>query len=313
MPISAAQGQGRPRPKPRPAPEAEVGGLLRPGSSNQSRGLGVEFMPPENGRRPHDRRKLAVDWTVIAADYIDGKVVDATGGGFKRVYPTYNELEARYGIKRSTLAYRAKVEKWGERRLLINQQMLAEMEKELSKRRALDISDIIGNLDDFLGQFHQQVKAKKLAPQSIAEYDKALRLRVYALNEMRARESGAGIITIEQLQERHSRMRERAAELLLESSGYVPGRTDREAEGALEQQAQALADSKVAKVEAKADAQGQRAETHLAALGSLRQKLRSKAGEKRASRHRERTQRLGKLDGWGRAMFLSADQRKATG
>lgn len=270
-------------------------------------------MAPENGRRPHDRRKLAVDWTVIAADYIDGKVVDAVGGGFKRVYPTYNELEARYGIKRSTLAYRAKVEKWGERRLLINQQMIAEMEKELAKRRALDISDILGNLDQFLGQFHEQVKAKKLSPTTIGEYDKALRLRVYALNEMRARESGAGIITIEQLQERHARMRERSAEVLQEAAGYVPGRVNREAEGALEQQAEALAQSKVAQAAAKADAQGQRAETHLAALGSLRQKLRDKAGEKRASRHRERMQRVSKLDGWARAMFLTADQRRATG
>lgn len=312
MPISAAQG-GRPQKKPRPPHQAEPGGLLRPASSNQTRGLGVDFIPPENGRRPHDKRKLAVDWTVIAADYIDGKVVDATGGGFKRVYPTFKELEARYGIRTSTLAYRSKVEKWGERRLLINQQMIAEMEKELSKRRALDISDIIGNLDEFLGQFHSAVKAKKFAPQSIAEYDKALRLRVYALNEMRARESGAGIITIEQLQERHSRMRERATELLQESSGYVPGRTEREADGAIEQQAQALAEQKVAEVQAQVHAQAQRAETHLAALGSARQANRDKAGAQRASRFRERAQRLAKLDGWGRAMFLTADQRKATG
>ncbi len=317
MPLSVADVAGRPRKKKKPLKTVVTvgaGGLLRPGSSNQSRGPGVEFVEPDDGKRPFDSQRLVVDWPAIAAAYVDGSVADdKKNGGFKRVFPTYKELEARFGVSVSTIAHRCKVEKWGERRVAINQQMIAEVDKELAKRRALDISDIIGNLDSYLEEFHKAVKSRKLRPETIAEYDKALRLKVYAQNELRARESGAGIITIEQLQDRHAKMRERSKALAELASGYVPGRTEREADGEIEQAAQVRAEQKVAAAESKAHAQATRAEGHLAALGSARQALRERAGAGRVSRFNERAARMSKLDAWGKALFLTAHLRKGTG
>lgn len=272
------------------------------------------YVPPKTPRKLTDSRSLAIDWTTVANDYITGNVVeDKAKGEWKRVYPSFSDLGIKYGLKKSTISYRCTTENWAERRLKFNAQLATEVETELAKRRALDVSDIVGTLDEYIVKFSKGVKADTVTRASVADLDKAVRLRVHVVNEMRARESGAGVVTIEQLQQRHSQMRERSANIEPAVAGYTPGREEREAAGELEQQAQALADQKVADAVAKADAQAERANTHLDGLTRARQALRDKAADKRLQRYRERSKRLATLDAWGRALFITADHRRMTG
>lgn len=300
----------KPGPKPRavrPGRQGvDPGGFLSPGSSAARRPSGVGYVPPTTPRDPRNTRKLAIDWTVVANEYITGVSVEKNGE-WKRVYPSFADLGIKYGLKKSTLSYRCVQENWAERRLKFNAQLSSEVESELAKRRALDVSDLVGTLDDYIRKFDKGVKADTVTRASVTDLDKAVRLRLHVIDSMRARESGAGIVTIEQLQERHSKMRTQAAESSDEGAGYVPGRIDREAAGEIEQLAVAKADAKVAEAEARAHEQADRANRHLNNLGSARQKARDAAGGQRVRRYRERAKRLAALDSWAQALFLAAD------
>lgn len=292
----------------------DPGGFINPGSSAKRRPIGVAYVAPITPRDPRNTRKLAIDWSVVATEYITGNVVENKAKGeWSRVFPSFQDLGIKYGLKKSTISYRCVQENWAERRMKFNAQLSTEVEVELAKRRALDVSDIVGSLDEYIRRFDKGVKADTVSRATVADLDKAVRLRVHVVNEMRARESGAGVITIEQLQERHAKLRTRSESVEPAIAGYTPGREEREALGALEQQLQAEVDQKVLDVVAKAAAQAERADRHLNNLGSARQAARAKVQGQRSRRYKERQQRMSKLDAWGRALFLSADSRSAIG
>lgn len=198
-----------------------------------------EVEPPTKDRRvrkePGTRIKqapgkkgLPVDWDVIEREYIGGFVEKNEKGQFERVWPTLREIESRYGIGLSTLNYQSTRRNWVDRRAEFQRELQRNFDEAIAKSRGSRLDEAARMLDTFVRKFETAIKKDAVPRASIADLERALKLRQWIDSERKAGAKTAGI-ELADLQRRHSEVKRFVEDMDPAMCGIIPGREDREA------------------------------------------------------------------------------------
>lgn len=224
--------QTDPVPKKREAPKAKAKKIANP----PKRKPGRPKTKPERKTTGHkaprskvDRRVLAINWKVIETEYIGGYFeANPTDGVPRRVWPSFSDLADRHRVNLGTIGYQAKQRNWVDRRTKVREQLQHQWDSELLKAREHVMVEGALTLDRFVDQFAAAVKADAVPRMTIADLERALKLRLW-LEDERAGTSAAGI-DLTELQARHKKAREQAREIDSLTAGLMPSRETREQE-----------------------------------------------------------------------------------
>lgn len=166
---------------------------------------------PKRGRpRRGDRPPIA--WDAIERGYVCGEVVrQLPDGSFERSYPSIRDLAAKFGVSRSLVGYHSRRHNWPEQRLAFRDKVRTEIHQNEARTRALEASDALAVLDAYLAKFREAVESGRVRVDTISDFNVAVRLKQFLEGGADSRQEVRGGITLEEIQERHRRMREQLA------------------------------------------------------------------------------------------------------
>lgn len=177
---------------------------------------------PKRGR-PRRGDKPPIPWEDIEKAYVCGEVVrQLEDGTFERSYPSIRELAQKFGVHRSLVGYHSRRHNWPKQRREYQDQVKVELRRVQAKARALSTEDGLAILDAYLEKFREAVETGHVRVDSIADFNTAMRLREFLLGGADSRQEIQGSLTLQEMQDRHRRLREALATLDAELAGVVP-------------------------------------------------------------------------------------------
>ena len=201
--------------------------LPEPGLLDMAPDVGREKLPE---RTKLDKRKLALDWKIVEAEYIYGWVTeDRETRTVKRIYPTMRDLAERHRCNHGTIGKRAKEGNWVERRQFYIAQLRREIDQEVARARKLSLGELSGGLDTFLSNFLLRIAGNGVETTKISDFEKAARLKVWLVKEMQGmNQNNSGGIPLEELQRLHAEQEKQRSSMSSSTAGMIPGREERE-------------------------------------------------------------------------------------
>jgi hypothetical protein len=157
-----------------------------------------------------------IDWIFGEVLYTEGELITPVDDEApKRLWPTLEEVGKRLGCTMQAVAYHAKRQKWQDKRRKFQFEyefgsLASQMEGNPNPasrltRKPLEI------LEDYLALFEDQISKKKLRADAITDFDKAVRLRAFLLNEGAAEQTKRQLMSLEEMRDRHEAHRTRRA------------------------------------------------------------------------------------------------------
>lgn len=174
------------------------------------------------------KKALAVDWQVLEVEYIGGIVEKNPKGQFERVWPTIRDLAERHGLNQSTVGYQSSRRNWPERRAEFQRTLQRDFDEKLAKSRGTVMAEASKMLDTFVSKFGKAIREDAVPRASIADLERALKLRAWLASEQAASKSGTGI-QLSELQSRHASVKSFVEDMDPAMTGIIEGRTEREA------------------------------------------------------------------------------------
>ena len=208
-------------------------------------GSSVSTKETKRGRgRPKGGFQAAIDWELAEQLYVEGDV-DAESG--VRVYPLRKAIAARAGTTANNLDQRCKRYRWVERRRLFQIAMgiTAEEVPDLVRQKtpqvivsapptvAADTSvksrkksrrDPLAVLDTYIGQFADAIARRRVRFDTIADFERAVRLRAFCLGQADSIKQTHVTVSLEIMQQRHKAARAYVGETVDDAVAGVLGR-----------------------------------------------------------------------------------------
>lgn len=163
-------------------------------------------------------RPRKVDAPLVPWQEVDGLLVmgekvtdEATGNGVVR-FPSFAEVAERYGVSKSLVGkYAARhncLKRREENRVREQIQFETEVVKKRAKARALSTDDAVRIIDDYLKRFEEALEEGRVRFDSAGDFNTMLRLKEFVQGRADSRQEIQGMLTLEEIQARHRRMRD---------------------------------------------------------------------------------------------------------
>jgi hypothetical protein len=158
-------------------------------------------------------------------------------------YPTYRELSSRYGVSASLIATYAAKHQCMKRREENIARTQAQFEQKLIEKRAqvlaMSAAEAIEIIDGYMQSFRQAMEEGRVRTDSAADFNTLARLKAFLEGKADSRQEVQGVITLEQMQERHRALRAQLESLDPAVTGELPPRHRDRARGLLAEGADA--------------------------------------------------------------------------
>jgi len=171
--------------------------------------------------RPSKADAPLVPWNEVDGLLVLGEAVtdEATGESVRR-FPSFREVAERYGVSKSLVGrYAAKhncLKRREENRVREQIQFETEVVKKRAKARALSADDAVRIIDDYLQRFDEALEEGRVRFDSAGDFNTMLRLKEFVQGRADSRQEIQGMLTLEEIQARHRRLRD-------ELDGLDPG------------------------------------------------------------------------------------------
>ncbi len=213
-------------------PAHVVEGAAEPTESSTAASEKLEEKPKRAPGRPARRDAPSMPWDDIERLYIQGEQIrQRDDGSFERIFPSLRELGEKYGVSKSLIGYRAERYDWSRRRAEFQGQVQKETEAVCAKARAVEITDAVGVLDDYIERFRTALKDGRIRTDSVQDLNVAVRLKHFLLGGADSRKEVNVLVSLEVMQERHRKLREQVAAMDAELAGVVGDADESMAEG----------------------------------------------------------------------------------
>ena len=178
---------------------------------------------PRKIGRPRRGDHPPIPWDDIERAYVCGETIrQREDGSFERVYPSIRDLAEKFGVNRSLIGYHCHRHNWPEQRRAFRDKVRIESREAEAKARARPIEDALGILDRYLGRFREAVESGHVRVDAISDFNTAVRLKEFLRGGADSRQEIQGVVTLEQMQQRHARLREEVAAMDAQLAGVVP-------------------------------------------------------------------------------------------
>jgi len=157
---------------------------------------------------------------------VHGEMVDCEDGVHQtRVYPTYRELAARYGVAHSLIAQYSKkhhcLHRRQEARLRFERKVEEKLEELRAETVALERADTLRIIDTYLLSFEQALKEGRVRTDNPGDFNAMVRLREFVCGGADSRAEVHTTVSLEQLQARHRKVLQRRQQVSGAATGML--------------------------------------------------------------------------------------------
>jgi len=165
--------------------------------------------------RPKGGFNAAIDWTLAERLYVEGELTDHQDGT-RRIFPSVSTIARRSGTSKANLLARAARYKWAIKRREFNSVTSDEREvtsaeahvDRPAKPRKKSTPSPEEILTEYIGQFADAVEKGMCRLDTVADLDRAVRLLAFVRGQAESVSQVRQTISLEVMQEKHSRSRE---------------------------------------------------------------------------------------------------------
>ena len=166
-----------------------------------------------NRGRPSKADAPIVPWNDVDRLLVFGETVKDEASGNEAVrFPSFREVATRYGVSKSLVGkYAAKhncLKRREENRLREQIRFETEVVKKRAKARALSTDEEVRIIDDYLRGFDEALAEGRVRYDNPGDFNTMLRLKEFKLGRADSRQEIQGVVTLEEIQARHRRMRD---------------------------------------------------------------------------------------------------------
>lgn len=163
--------------------------------------------------RPRRADAPVVPWQEVDGLLVMGeKVTDEATGKAAVRFPSFAEVGKRYGVSKSLVGkYAAQhncLKRREENRVREQIQFETEVVKKRAKARAISTDDAVRIIDDYLQRFEVALKEDRVRFDSAGDFNTMLRLKEFVQGRADSRQEIQGMLTLEEIQARHRRLRD---------------------------------------------------------------------------------------------------------
>src|SRR4051812_35826277 len=171
----------------------------------------VEDDPPKRGKgRPRGRFDPEINWRAAELFFIEGENVPAEKEGEPESvrWPSMCEVGRRFKVTFQMVSKHAKAHNWVERKKIYRDRVERGITMARADSRVRSIRSPLEIIEDYIGGFDHAVQDKKLRTDAVVDFDKAVRLRAFLLEQNEQAKGASGDLSLEQLQARHREVRD---------------------------------------------------------------------------------------------------------
>jgi hypothetical protein len=167
-------------------------------------------------RRPGRPRKSSAP--AFNADELDQALVHGVPGPDGQLqYPSFRDVAERFGISTGTVAQYARSHNCLERRRTASSQVQELADRKLVEHRAEQLAfekeDLLRIMDQYFAAFEKALRDGRVRCDNPSDYNQMCRLRSFMMGDADSRREVFSGISLDELQARHKRAKELAAEM----------------------------------------------------------------------------------------------------
>jgi len=176
--------------------------------------------------RPNKADAPIVPWNDVDSLLVLGEMVKDEASDKEVVrFPSFREVATRYGVSKSLIGkYAAKhncLKRREENRLREQIRFETEVVNKRAKARALSTDEEVRIIDDYLRGFDEALAEGRVRYDNPGDFNTMLRLKEFKLGRADSRQEIQGILTLEEIQARHRRMRDELDGIDVQLAGTV--------------------------------------------------------------------------------------------
>lgn len=172
----------------------------------------VAFTAPAKRRtgRPTGRHDPTLDWKAAELFFIEGVDVppEKEGEIGSIRWPTMVEVAKRLGCSKQLVCRYAQTHNWADRKGIFKDKIQRGITIARADSRLRLLRSPLEIVEDYLGAFDAAVQGNKLRTDAMVDFDKAVRLRAFLLEQNEQAKGASGDLSLEQLQARHREVRD---------------------------------------------------------------------------------------------------------
>jgi len=166
-----------------------------------------------NRGRPSKADAPIVPWNDVDRLLVFGETAKDEASGTEAMrFPSFREVATRYGVSKSLVGkYATKhncLKRREENRLREQIRFETEVVKKRAKARALSTDEEVRIIDDYLRGFDEALAEGRVRYDNPGDFNTMLRLKEFKLGRADSRQEIHGVLTLEEIQARHRRMRD---------------------------------------------------------------------------------------------------------
>jgi hypothetical protein len=192
--------------------------------------------------RPRNADRPVIPWEEVDRLLVFGETVRDEETGRETVrYPSLRDLGRRYGVSGALIGRYSVQHRCMERREenSAREQIRFEQKvvEKLAEARAMSTAEAIAIVDGYMQSFRNALDEGRVRTDSAGDFNTMMRLKAFLEGKADSRQEVQGVITLEQMQERHRALRAQLETLDPAITGEVPPRDRDRARGLLAESA----------------------------------------------------------------------------
>jgi hypothetical protein len=214
--------------------------------------------------RPRNVDRPVIPWEEVDRLLVFGETVRDEETGRETVRdPSLRDLGRRYGVSGALIGRYSVQHRCMERREENSARERISFEQKvvekLAEARAMSTAEAIAIVDGYMQSFRNALDEGRVRTDSASDFNTMMRLKAFLEGKAESRHEVQGVITLEQMQERHRALRAQLESLDPAITGEVPPRDRDRARGMLAEGADDKGDSPAAASRRRADGDLERA------------------------------------------------------
>jgi len=163
--------------------------------------------------RPRKSDAPRVPWHEVERLLVFGEsVADEAEGPASMRYPSFREIAERYQVSKSLIGkYATKhncLKRREENRAREQIQYEQKVVKKRAEARAISTDDAVRIIDDYLQRFEEALEEGRVRFDNAGDFNTMLRLKEFVQGRADSRQEIQGMLTLEEIQARHRRLRD---------------------------------------------------------------------------------------------------------
>jgi len=159
--------------------------------------------------------------------YVEGEgIEEKNDGSFYRRYLSLRQLAKLVGVSVTTVHEWSRNDNWTLARQEFEEAARQHAEvlerQKAAEARALESADSMALADTFINRFKANLINGKVRTDSVADFERMARLKAFLVREKDPAANKGAVVSIEELQGRHTRTRTRVHEIPAEATGVQP-------------------------------------------------------------------------------------------